>query len=73
MIFSRKTAKRWMIQNKHNHLDPRTGKLNYTSLVEDCCQYFNSPLDAEDETHWIWELLLEVKYNHIMIDTNFSI
>ena len=40
------------------------GELNFTALAEGCAQAFDvndrgGPLD--DETHWIWELPLEVE------------
>lgn len=61
--FNQKNAKIWMKANKNDHIDTKTGEVNYTSLAEECCIYFDvanegGPLD--DETHWVWEIATQV-------------
>jgi hypothetical protein len=57
--FTRRAVSRWMGANAIEHIDPRTGELNMTSLAEAAAEAFGQnepggPLD--DETHFIWEL-----------------
>ena len=61
--FNRQNARVWMKANKRDHVDPKTGEVNYTTLAEECCNHFDvadegGPLD--DDTHWVWELATKV-------------
>jgi len=61
--FTKVNAKAWGVRFAEDFVDPRTGELNMTDLAEAIADHFNvnhlnGPLD--DETHWIWDVSLEV-------------
>jgi len=50
----------WMQNYAEDHVDPKTGELNYTGLVEDwdnCCSTGDATLDPD---HPAWEIALLV-------------
>lgn len=62
-VFNKLNVRAWMKQNKSDYVDQKTGELDCTSIVEDCCDHFgqkdiDGPLD--DETHWIWDIPLKL-------------
>ena len=61
--FTKVNAKAWARRVADGFVDPRTGELDMTDLAEGIADHFNvnhvgGPLD--DETHWIWDVSLEV-------------
>lgn len=63
MQFTRETARKWMQANCGSFQDPKTGEINCTELAEECATNFDVDEFGgvlEDETHWIWDIALEV-------------
>jgi hypothetical protein len=52
------TVKRYMYANYQDHVDPQTGELNLTALVEDCDLHF-AGLDLS-EVGGAWDWAVEV-------------
>jgi hypothetical protein len=62
--FNRKTVKNWMTRNVEDFRDSYTDEINATEMAEAAAAHFgqdhvDGPLD--NETHWIWDVALEVK------------
>ncbi len=61
--FNWSNTRRWMKLHLSEHIDPKTGEVNYTSLTEACAaaferDYSGGPLDSSD--HWLWDLAIIV-------------
>jgi hypothetical protein len=46
----------WMLKNKQNHIDPQTGELNCTSLVEDWDNSESTGDATLDTNHMAWDI-----------------
>jgi len=57
-VATRQHVKRYMISVAKNHLD--NGRLNFTSLAEAAAHQFNHDEWLDDETHWVWDLAVDV-------------
>lgn len=61
--FTQSKAMTWMRRHREEHVDPKTGEVNLTTLAEACTADFGvnhegGPLD--EETHWIWTVAAKV-------------
>jgi len=62
---SRSTVKQWMLRHVQSseggHLiDRRSGEINATLLAENAAHAFDHDEWLDDETHYVWELALEI-------------
>ncbi len=55
---TRQQVKRWMQEHAHEHYD--CDCVGTTKLAEACADEFEHWEWLDDETHWIWEVAVEV-------------
>lgn len=51
-------VKAWMTYNADNYRE--YGEVNFTKLAEGAADAFNISDVLDDETHWIWEVAVDV-------------
>lgn len=49
----------WMRAHSQEHIDPKTGELNCTKLVEACAHALGHDEWLDDSFHDVWEIALE--------------
>ena len=52
-------SKKWMNDNKYDYYDEFLDK-DYTKIAEDCAIAMDHDEWLDDETHWIWDLALDI-------------
>lgn len=63
VAYTKRVVRSWMRFHLDEHVDPKTGEVNFTTLAEAAASHYgvsdlHGPLDTPE--HWIWDLAVEV-------------